>query len=499
MFRPETRYPGFVPPRDRLDLRRRLTAIAATQSGYFTAAQALEAGYSYPAQKYNADRGSWEKVDRGIYRLPEWPVGPHDDLVRWSLWSRGKAVVSHDTALSVYELGDVNPARVHLTVPPNFRPTAHGVVLHRATLPAEDIRSHEGYRITAPLRSLLDVAAEALQLDLLAGAIREALDRGLVTQRELVRRADEFGARAALQIERASGGAILMQYASPAALRQALDDRLRNEAENRRVDIQRLRRRAVFERMLVRLERVAAGRWVLKGGMALELRLGDRARATKDLDLVVRETSREAAEVRDLLIEALAKDPDGDGFEFRVGEATALDVDQAGRPGWRFPIEADLAGRLFARVRTDVVARSEEINATERLRLPGLLAFAGIEVGDVEAVDRAQHFAEKLHALTRTYRGDRPSTRVKDLPDLILLIDDGLEPGAEVLEATERVFDSRATHALPAELPDPPTAWEPAYALLAEELDISAASLGEAMSLLRSFWTRAVASRKEER
>jgi predicted nucleotidyltransferase component of viral defense system len=289
-----------------------------------------------------------------------------------------------------------------------------------------------------------------------------------------------------------------MQYGSPAALRQALDDRLRNEAENRRVDIQRLRRRAVFERMLVRLERAAAGRWVLKGGMALELRLGDRARATKDLDLVVRETSPEAAKVRDLLIEALAKDPDGDGFEFRVGEATALDVDQAGRPGWRFPIEADLAGRPFAQVRSDVVARTEEINATERLRLPGLLAFAGIEVGEVEAVDRAQHFAEKLHALTRTYAGDRPSTRVKDLPDLILLIDDGLEPGPDVLSAAERVFASRGTHPLPAELPNPPTAWEPVYALLAEELDISAGSLGEAMSLLRSFWTKAVASRKEE-
>ncbi len=192
-----------MPPRDRLDLRRRLIGVAATQSGYFTAAQALEVGYSYPAQKYNADRGSWEKVDRGLYRLPEWPVGPHDDLVRWSLWSRGKAVVSHDTALSVYELGDVNPARVHLTVPPNFRPTAPGVILYRGILPPDEIRSHEGYRITTPLRSLLDVAAEGLDLGLLSGAVQDALGHGLITQRELLRRADEFGAQAALQVERA--------------------------------------------------------------------------------------------------------------------------------------------------------------------------------------------------------------------------------------------------------------------------------------------------------
>lgn len=188
--------------RDRLDLRRRLMAVAATQSGYFTAAQALEAGYSYPAQKYNVDRGNWLRVDRGLFRFPEWPVGPHDDLVRWSLWSRGKAVVSHETALSVYELGDVNPARIHLTVPSNFRPNAPGVVLHRAVVPSEDVRDHEGYRITTPVRTLLDVAAGTLELDQLAGTVAEALERGLTTISSLRRRADEFGPEAALRIDR---------------------------------------------------------------------------------------------------------------------------------------------------------------------------------------------------------------------------------------------------------------------------------------------------------
>jgi len=74
---------------DPRDLRRRLSAVAATQSGYFTAAQALEVGYSYPQQKFHADHGNWLRVDRGIFRIPDWPVGPHDDLVRWDLWSKG--------------------------------------------------------------------------------------------------------------------------------------------------------------------------------------------------------------------------------------------------------------------------------------------------------------------------------------------------------------------------------------------------------------------------
>src|SRR5256885_16240723 len=128
-----------MPVQDRTDLRRRLLAIVARQSGYFTAAQALDVGYSYPAQRYHAKRGNWLRVDRGIYRFPEWPTGSRDDLVRWSLWSRGRAVVSHETAMSVHELGDVDPAHVHMTVPPNFRQTDPGVIIHRAVPPTPDL------------------------------------------------------------------------------------------------------------------------------------------------------------------------------------------------------------------------------------------------------------------------------------------------------------------------------------------------------------------------
>ncbi len=189
--------------RDRRDLHRQLAALAATQSGYFTAKQALEIGYSYQAQKYHADCGNWQRTDRGVYRLPEWPVGQHEDLVRWSLWSRCRAVVSHQTALAVYDLGDANPALVHLTVPRNFRASALGVRLHRAELSGEDVRQHSGFRITTPLRSLLDVAAADIDVDQLATAIGDALREGLMTGRQLSTRADSIGPRAALGIERA--------------------------------------------------------------------------------------------------------------------------------------------------------------------------------------------------------------------------------------------------------------------------------------------------------
>src|SRR5919201_4413818 len=107
-------------------LRRRLLDVAGAQAGYFSAAQARAAGYSYQAQRYHAERGDWLRVGRAIYRLADWPAGPHEDLVRWNLWSGGRAVVSDESALSVHELGSADPARVHLTVPPGFRRRAGG-------------------------------------------------------------------------------------------------------------------------------------------------------------------------------------------------------------------------------------------------------------------------------------------------------------------------------------------------------------------------------------
>jgi predicted transcriptional regulator of viral defense system len=195
--------------RDPLDLRRALVAVAREQCGYFTAKQALDAGYSYQAQRHHVSRGNWVRVDRGIFRLPEWPACEHEDLVRWTLWSRSRGTVSHSTALAVHELGDVMPARVHLTVPPGFRAKSPAVVLHQGSLPSQDVEELEGFSVTTPLRSILDTAADDIEVDQLARVIDDALTRGVISKRTLRARADEFGPRAGLAIERA-----LLQEAS---------------------------------------------------------------------------------------------------------------------------------------------------------------------------------------------------------------------------------------------------------------------------------------------
>ena len=187
-------------------MRTALWRIASGQRGYFTAAQALEAGYSYQAQRYHAKQGNWIPVDRGIYRLQEFTMLPGDEddrLVRWALWSKGQATVSHTTALSVHDLGIANPADVHLTVPPGFRRKNSAIVLHKADLTADEVEEREGYRVTTPIRAIAECAAAGVDQDVLDSAVTEALERGLTTRRRLIHAAQRLSARAELNVERA--------------------------------------------------------------------------------------------------------------------------------------------------------------------------------------------------------------------------------------------------------------------------------------------------------
>ncbi|MBI5366574.1 MAG: hypothetical protein HZA54_06025 [Planctomycetes bacterium] len=175
--------------RDPHEAVRRLYAIAEAQAGYFTAAQALEAGYSRRLQHYHVHRGHWWRIERAIYRLREFPSQPHEDLVRWTLWSRGAGVISHETAAAVHELGDFMPARVHLTVPTAFRKrAAPGVVLHRGQVPLGDFRTAMGFTVTTPLRTFLDLVSSATEEEYLIGYLAEALERGALLASDVAER-----------------------------------------------------------------------------------------------------------------------------------------------------------------------------------------------------------------------------------------------------------------------------------------------------------------------
>ncbi|HSB51796.1 MAG TPA: type IV toxin-antitoxin system AbiEi family antitoxin domain-containing protein [Dissulfurispiraceae bacterium] len=172
--------------RDSQDARRRLYEFAVSQGGYFTATQARAAGYPKQLQHYHAARGNWVREDRGIYRLWEWPQSSFDDLIQWTLWSGGAAVASHQSAMAVHEISDLMPAKIHLTVPPGFRKKPpSGIVIHRGRLEPDEIERREGFRVTAPLRTLIDAAKAEVDPERLSHGVLDAIRKGLVTDRHI--------------------------------------------------------------------------------------------------------------------------------------------------------------------------------------------------------------------------------------------------------------------------------------------------------------------------
>ena len=213
------------------------------------------------------------------------------------------------------------------------------------------------------------------------------------------------------------------QYATPGALRAALEARLNEMSRRDGVDLQRLRRQVAFDRLLARMfERSQPIRdgWVLKGGYALEMRF-HQARSTRDLDLTVRTTEASAADrpLRERLQDAAAV-PLPDFFTFIVGEAMA-ELNQAPEGGARFPVDARLDGRTFVRFHVDLGVGDEVLEPLEIIMGEDWLGFAGIPAASVPALSAEQHWAEKFHAYTPPR--DAANSRVRDLVDLALIID----------------------------------------------------------------------------
>lgn len=274
-----------------------------------------------------------------------------------------------------------------------------------------------------------------------------------------------------------------MTYETARALRQAIEDRIRSVQG---VDVQRARRRIVFERVLARLVAAAPDLWVLKGGFALEARMPDRARATRDIDLAVADELAATETLRDAVPEALARDDAGDRFDFALTTVRPLAALETGRSGWRLSIHADLDGRRFETIAVDVVASTTEVGRTERRRLPSALAFAGIPDVELDVVDLDHHFAEKLAAYTTEY-GDRDNTRVKDLTDLVLLVENGIPPSRELYGVVEVVFVER-NREVPVDVPLPPGSWVATYARQAAEIELDARTLDDAHRKVPEFW-----------
>ncbi len=237
------------------------------------------------------------------------------------------------------------------------------------------------------------------------------------------------------------------EYKTAGAFRKALEERLKRISLAEQIDLSRLRRQVSFDRLLARLFREAQAPWVLKGGYALELRF-QAARSTVDIDLTVRRVATAAGsdtnEVVRSMLQSAADVNFSDWFEFTIGPPV---VDLAAAPygGARYPIEARMDERTFARFHLDAGIGDVVMEPLDTIACRDWLAFAGIESSQMIA--REQQLAEKIHAYTLPRRST--NSRVKDLVDIALLIESADLDRRRIREALYLTFERRGTHRLP--------------------------------------------------
>lgn len=163
-----------------------LFELAADQYGYFTAAQARGWGINPNTLVMMAKRNTLERLSHGVYRLVLFPASPLDQYVEATFWPGGtRGVISHQSALVLYGVSDVSPARIHLCVPRAFRthrrPPKH-LQLHRADVPPAEVELVEGIPVTTLERAILDCAREHLGRELIEQAIEEGRQSGRLSR-----------------------------------------------------------------------------------------------------------------------------------------------------------------------------------------------------------------------------------------------------------------------------------------------------------------------------
>ena len=136
----------------------KLAEVAAEQYGFVSQDDARHLDIQPMTLIRMSEHGTLERRAHGLYRMRYFPVSPLDSYMEATLWPRGtRGVLSHETALELYELSDVNPSKIHLTVPRDHRirreiPAMYRI--HHETLSSADVTSYEGIPIVTPIHAI---------------------------------------------------------------------------------------------------------------------------------------------------------------------------------------------------------------------------------------------------------------------------------------------------------------------------------------------------------
>ncbi len=183
-----------MPKKSKKPSAKKLFDVVEAQEGLFTAKQAEAAGFDKKNHSYHVRVGNWIREHRGIYRLANFPRSQHEQYALWSLWSRNReddpeGVYSGQTALSIHDLSDLMPGKLHMTVPKTFRRNSRipkVLVLHTRNMPAPDWETMRGFRVQRPLPAIIELMeSKEVSEDFLRQALQEAVKRGLITLSEV--------------------------------------------------------------------------------------------------------------------------------------------------------------------------------------------------------------------------------------------------------------------------------------------------------------------------
>jgi len=278
------------------------------------------------------------------------------------------------------------------------------------------------------------------------------------------------------------------RYVDPAALRQAVNARLRVlVGEDPQLQLTDLQRQFAYDRFLTRVF-VAPDRerWVLKGAAALLARLHARARHTLDLDLYREESGLDEAEAA---LRAAAALDLGDFFRFTLSPGRPVTQTGVVR---RVPVVAYLGATEFASFHVDVIVGIEMTGEPDDG--PPLVATEalGLKTVHYRIYPLADHVADKIVAFLQRHPGvggaGQGSTRYRDLADLAVIAHREAISAADLRVALMSEVNRRDL-SLPATLPVPTTgAWRAGYARVARDVpDLAERDLDSALSTVRAF------------
>ncbi len=268
-------------------------------------------------------------------------------------------------------------------------------------------------------------------------------------------------------------------YASPAAFRRALTDRLRALAKEGKWTLTQLQRQMAYDRLLERLYQFDDG-WIVKGATALLARdLG--MRATIDVDVY----RAQATKMAEADLRAAASRDIGDWFRFEIGPARAMGE---GQSGVRLPVAAYVGAAPWAQFHVDLVGADLRMTG-EPEPVPPLarIVMPDIEQHGYRAYPLPDHLADKVVAMFQRYGPQQlPSTRYKDLIDLVGIIAGASLNARAALRALTSEANRRRAQLPPVfDVPDR-TLWKPGYSAQARRSLLPVApTLDDALAIVR--------------